>query len=238
MNGSNATLYYRYGAHELKARYQVNLLLSQMLVLLLIGVGMGVSGLLSGEGTFVIVPPRPVSSVSSKIGPPPTIIIRAPQTGAGARPPVDHAIIPVPVDDSSAEFETILSREDRASWLNSDSSTGTGDSSFSIDTSVTDFFPERDVFVPYDSLPVIIREIKPDYPSQAIQAGLEGRVTIQALVDKEGAVRDVFVVKPSGVECLDLAAVKAARQCTYRPAIQNGHPIAVWVTYPVVFRLK
>ena len=39
-------------------------------------------------------------------------------------------------------------------------------------------------------------------------------------------------------EELDSAATKAAWKCLYRPAIQNGHPLSVWVTYPVAFRLK
>jgi len=34
------------------------------------------------------------------------------------------------------------------------------------------------------------------------------------------------------------AAVKAAYKCRYRPAIQNGNPIGVWISYTVEFVLE
>ena len=238
MSRSNATLYYRYGAYELKARYQTHLALSQMLVLILIGLGLTISSFIPKEQTVIIAPPRRLDTVRITIGPPPTIIKRIPNGGGGAKPPVERGLIPVPVDDSSADADLIQSRDELASMFDSGSSTDTGDSSFSIDTIGTDFFPDRGVFVSCDSLPVMIRESTPEYPSQAIQVGLEGRVTIQVLVDKEGVVRDAAVLVSSGVACFDEAAVKSGRLCRYRPAIQNGHAIAVWVTYPVVFRLR
>jgi TonB family protein len=47
------------------------------------------------------------------------------------------------------------------------------------------------------------------------------------------------VAKSSGSNVgFDEAAVEAALQCIYKPAIQNGQPVAVWVTYPVEFKLK
>lgn len=238
MNGSNATLYYRYGAYELKARYQANLLLSQILVFILIGIGLAIWNIIPKSQTVVIAPLRPHHESRLDIGRPPTITQPTPKPGGHTKPPVDHAMIPVPVDDSAADANLIPTREDIAIGSGADSLTGIGDSSLSIDTGGADLILDPTVFVPCDSLPVMIREVKPDYPPQAIRAGLEGRVTLQVLVDKEGGVRNVVVLVPSGLECLDIAAVKSARLCRYRPAIQNGHPITVWVTYPVVFRLN
>ncbi|MBI5267800.1 MAG: energy transducer TonB [candidate division Zixibacteria bacterium] len=237
MNGSNSTLYYRYGAYELKARYQANLLMAQMLVLILIGLGLAVWSVIPKGQTVVISPLQPRHESRVEIPPPPRIIPPTPQPGGHTKPPVDHAIIPVPVDDSP-ETDPIPTREERAIGSGLDSSIGIGDSSLSVDPGQTELLLDPTVFVPCDSLPVMIREVKPDYPPQAIRAGLEGRVTLQVLVDKEGGVRKVVVLVSSGLECLDIAAVNSARLCRYRPAIQNGHPIAVWVTYPVVFRLN
>jgi outer membrane biosynthesis protein TonB len=55
-------------------------------------------------------------------------------------------------------------------------------------------------------------------------------------VDKTGAVRDVRVLK--GPEILREAALKAAWKSVWRPAIQNKKPVAVWVAYPVKFKLN
>ena len=36
----------------------------------------------------------------------------------------------------------------------------------------------------------------------------------------------------------DDAAIEAAYKCKYKPAIQNGRPVAVWVSYQVEFVLE
>jgi TonB family protein len=52
-------------------------------------------------------------------------------------------------------------------------------------------------------------------------------------------VRDALIAKSSGSNVgFDEAAIKAALQRRYRPALQNGRPVAVWVTYKIVFRLE
>ena len=238
MNGPNATLYYRYGAHELKARYQAHLVLGQIFVLILIGLGFAISSLLPRADLVTIVPIPPRDAARVHIGPPPSIDRTLPKPGGGAKPPTDRIGIPIPVEDSSAISDVIPTQEELSQRLDAISPSGAGDSAFTIDTSGKNFFPDTGVFVPCDSLPVMIRESKPIYPDQAVKTGLEGRVFINALIDQEGTVRKVIVAKSSGVECLDRSAANAAWHCLYRPAIQNGHPIAVWVTYPVVFRLQ
>ena len=47
------------------------------------------------------------------------------------------------------------------------------------------------------------------------------------------------ITKSSGSAAgFDEAALAAAWEIRYVPATQNGHPVAVWVTYKVSFRLK
>jgi len=46
------------------------------------------------------------------------------------------------------------------------------------------------------------------------------------------------LVKESGANAgFEEAALKAARKRKYRPALQNGQPVAVWVTYKKIFKL-
>ncbi len=98
-----------------------------------------------------------------------------------------------------------------------------------------DYLPQPDEFVPVEVPPVMIYCATPDYPRLAYQAGIEGVVWVQALVDKHGVVREAQVGKSSGTVALDEAAVRAAYLCRYTPGIQNGRPIACWVSYRVEF---
>ena len=100
-----------------------------------------------------------------------------------------------------------------------------------------EYLPEPDEFVPVEVIPEMVYRAEPVYPPQAIQNGWEGVVCVQALVDKNGVVRDAQVNKSSGFPCLDEAAVEAAYLCRYTPAIQNGRPVACWVSYRVEFVL-
>ena len=78
---------------------------------------------------------------------------------------------------------------------------------------------------------------EPSYPRLAEQAGLEGVVWLEVLVGKRGGVKEAAVFKSSGTPALDDAALKAAPKCRFSPALQNGEPVCVWVTYKVEFTL-
>ena len=62
----------------------------------------------------------------------------------------------------------------------------------------------------------------PSYPQQARQMGLEGRVVVQATVDKEGKVKSAKVVK--GPVLLHQSAQDAVMRRRYRPFLLHGEP--------------
>ena len=77
------------------------------------------------------------------------------------------------------------------------------------------------------------------YPPIAQRAGIQGAVWVKALVDKEGTVRDVVIEKGSDANAgFEEAAIDAAKKTVWKPAIANGQPTAVWVTYKVEFVLR
>ena len=78
--------------------------------------------------------------------------------------------------------------------------------------------------------------VPPEYPDIARQSGIEGTVQLQALVGKDGKVKDVKVMK--GIPVLDDAAVTAVKQWVFKPALTNNKPVAVWVAVPVRFSLR
>jgi TonB family protein len=74
------------------------------------------------------------------------------------------------------------------------------------------------------------------YPPSAKQDGVEGRVFVMALIGKDGEVRSAEVAR--GVRAdLDSAAIIAVRNTTFTPALQQGNPVAVWVTIPIQFAM-
>lgn len=76
------------------------------------------------------------------------------------------------------------------------------------------------------------------YPQDAIDQNIQGRVVLQFTVNKEGQVEDVQVVR--GVnEALDNEAVRVVTASPkWEPGTQNGNPVNVRYTFPVVFRLN
>ena len=97
--------------------------------------------------------------------------------------------------------------------------------------------PSVEGFVPVEIMPEMIFAQKPVYPEKAKKAGIEGMVWVQSLIDKDGSAIKSKVAKSSGSELLDKSALKAAKKCKFKPALQKGNPVATWVTYKVEFKL-
>jgi protein TonB len=74
--------------------------------------------------------------------------------------------------------------------------------------------------------PRAVQTLMPAYPEELRQQGVQGQVTLQAVIDESGTVVEVKVAK-SLHPYLDFAAVQAVRQWKYLPAVQDGNPIAV-----------
>jgi len=94
-----------------------------------------------------------------------------------------------------------------------------------------------DTFVAYDTEPKIIKLFKPVYPEIARRAGIEGIVFLNIQIDEKGNVINAKVLKGLGAGC-DEAAIAAAFQCKFKPAMQRDKPVKVWISYSVRFRLK
>ncbi|MCK4233693.1 energy transducer TonB [candidate division WOR-3 bacterium] len=92
-------------------------------------------------------------------------------------------------------------------------------------------------FVAYDTPPRPKNIIKPKYPEIAKQAGIEGTVILKLLVDEDGKVLKVKVLKGLAKD-LDEAAIKTAYATTFYPAKQRDKPVKVWVSMPIIFKLK
>ena len=86
--------------------------------------------------------------------------------------------------------------------------------------------------------PILLREVKPSYTSDAMRAKVQGSVLLECLVRPDGSVGDVRVVRsPDPPFGLDLEAMKAARQWRFAPGTKGGEPVRVVVTIEIEFRI-
>jgi TonB family protein len=98
--------------------------------------------------------------------------------------------------------------------------------------------PEGPIMVGGDVLaPEKINAPPPQYTEIARKARIQGVVIVQAIIDKEGSVTNVKVLKglPMG---LDQAAVDAIKKWKFKPATLNGKPVAVYYNLTVNFQLQ
>lgn len=85
--------------------------------------------------------------------------------------------------------------------------------------------------------PQIVRRDAPDYPIAARRAGIEGPVILRVVIQRDGSVGDVEIVKDLPLGLGD-AAARSVRRWRFRPATLDGNPIAVYYTITVRYRLQ
>jgi protein TonB len=236
-----------YGAYELKKDYQRNMALGVLFAalfhLLIIG-GMLFYQYLKSRGEDFSNARVVVIKSLSDIAPPPSMTAAKPQVNVAEPNIAPPSIgIPTPVPDEEVQEEVRFATraemaEISAPIVQAPTSSG-GSDSVVVDIPLEEYFPTPDEFVAAQEQPVAIKCEPPPYPEVAKLTGKEAAVWVLALVDKEGKVRKAQVQKSSGSNVgFDEAAVEAAYKCVYKPAIQNGRPVAIWVSYKVDFKLS
>lgn len=93
-------------------------------------------------------------------------------------------------------------------------------------------------FVAVEKEPQFVNQVKPVYPEIARKAGIEGRVVLRVLIDKDGKPKKAQILKNPGSDIFDEAAIASVMQSSYSPAIQNGKPVKCWLTVPIKFTLN
>ena len=78
---------------------------------------------------------------------------------------------------------------------------------------------------------------KIQYPEVAVKNGVEGRVHLTFIIDKNGDVRDAQVKSGIGSGC-DEEALRVIRQAKFEPGRHNGKAVNVRMNMPVIFKLR
>ena len=76
------------------------------------------------------------------------------------------------------------------------------------------------------------------YPDKARRMGIEGKVFVKFIIDKNGGITDVEVIKGIGGGCDEEAARAIEDAPDWTPGKQRGRPVSVRMMVPINFKLS
>ena len=91
-------------------------------------------------------------------------------------------------------------------------------------------------FIAFETPPKLYQRVAPRYPEIARKAEVEGTVIVLATIDDDGRVIDAWIGK-SDAEVLDEAAIQAAYEFEFEPALQRDVPVKATIRLTFEFRL-
>jgi len=232
---ATSALYSPYGAFELKSRYQRNFLFGTLITASFVIAVVAVSWIVSALPEDEVIGGHVVTTVKTvaDLGPPPSIAKKPPQVKVDAPQAAAPKVgIPKPVaDDEVLDEDVVLATRDELADIVAPDIASSAQSDIVIDIDDDEYLPSATEFVPVEIYPEMIYMHHPAYPRFAQNAGLGGTVWVQCLVGKDGSVLKAQLAKSCGTPSLDDAAVQGAYENKFKPGIQNGRPVACWVTY-------
>ncbi len=89
----------------------------------------------------------------------------------------------------------------------------------------------------YDEMPQVIRRVRPEYPSLARAAEIEGEVWLSVDIDQHGKPRHIEVVETTA-QIFNQPAIVCVAQWFFKPAMRNREPIPMTVVLPIRFLLE
>jgi protein TonB len=86
--------------------------------------------------------------------------------------------------------------------------------------------------------PRLLHDVRPQYTSDAMRAGIEGAVCLEAVVDVDGHVAAVHIARSlDAVNGLDEQTVRALKQWQFTPGFRDGEAVPVLITVQNSFTL-
>ncbi len=169
---------------------------------------------------------RPVVRISPTPGftPPPPAQI----------PEVKIRKVPIPDPDPTDPEPIVLNEPQPVTDIDFDP-----DSIFVMPSAPPPMTPEQPVQFNDSSMvrPVRIEGRRPSYPEIVRRLGLQGVVILEAVIDRQGEVQDLTLLK--GIHpLLDKQAIEAVETWRFEPATLGGEPVSVIYSLTVQFHLR
>lgn len=76
------------------------------------------------------------------------------------------------------------------------------------------------------------------YPETAKETGVEGRVIVRFVVNEDGTVSDITILRDIGAGCGAEAVHVVKMMPKWKSGKQNGRAVRTYMTLPVMFRLN
>lgn len=100
---------------------------------------------------------------------------------------------------------------------------------------------EDEIFISVEQMPEMIGGISTlyqnlRYPNTALKNNIEGKVTLQFVINEKGEVTDPVVLRGIGYGC-DEEALRVIRELKFTPGLQRGKPVKVRASIQVIFSL-
>lgn len=242
----------QYGAYALRSGYNKRMSLILASLVGLAGLIFAVTFIIKNLPKEEIKKPR-VSEKNFTIAPPADEVPPPPPPATPPPPPMTQTqafIAPVAEDDP---VEDELPSQEQLENITISTQTNEGDEVWGLpetnddgpgltDNNPNDEQPvevaEEDAEFPggYDKLAAFINETI-NYPDEAIEIGVKGRVTVRFVVEKDGRISNASVERPI-VECPAcnkeaLRIINAMPKWT--PAKTAGRPVRLWVRVPIIY---
>jgi protein TonB len=199
--------------------------------------------------TYVVEPPKAIEPAEPSL--PHQVATPTPHVAANTAPHVvkDNLAAPKPAEDPTpVEVPSGLSTTGPTTTVpNAGLSTGTGTSETSTGSDTGTSPAVIGPYVVVEKMPefaggadALMKYLRNHlrYPSAALAAQAEGRVYVSFVVQADGTIADISILKGLGYG-LDEEAQRVVRQMpTWTPGKQSNHAVPVKFTLPITFRIQ
>ena len=101
---------------------------------------------------------------------------------------------------------------------------------------------EEDFFIAVEKMPKLMGTLADlqkqiQYPENAVQSNIEGRVIVQFIINEKGEVENPRVIRGIGGGC-DEEAIRVTKLAKFEPGMQRGRTVRVQYSLPFMFILK
>lgn len=89
-----------------------------------------------------------------------------------------------------------------------------------------------------DQMPMPIYKMKPIYPYRARRLNINGSVEVKFLVDENGYVSNIKILKSRPAGIFDKSVLKALPSWKFSPGKVRGHAVSTWVVTTIEFKME
>lgn len=84
---------------------------------------------------------------------------------------------------------------------------------------------------------ITLARMQPIYPSVAKRRGIEGWVTVRFIVNTQGTVEDITIIKAQPADMFEQSVRRCVAGWRFQPGTVDGRPVQVWAETTIRFEL-